>query len=114
MQNGVSSLIVGGFRPNVAKVIATLLVNNRMYVNEIQEQTGLPQPSVSTALTELQKMQWVVEIPSDLPVLGKGRPKIHYQLRATSDDIVIKSIETIDDKIHHLRQHKVELEKLTR
>lgn len=83
-----------GLKRNVAKTLTFLRNGDKVTSRDIEIASNLRQPEVSTAMRELDNLNWVIIKEVKKP--GKGRPFKTYQLD--------KSINTIID---HLGKQKV-------
>ena len=83
-----------GLKRNVAKTLTFLRNGDKVTSRDIEIASNLRQPEVSTAMRELDNLNWVIIKEVKKP--GKGRPFKMYQLD--------KNINTIID---HLGKQKV-------
>ena len=93
--NEFADTLIGlGLKRNVAKTLTFLRNGEKVTSRDIEIASNLRQPEVSTAMRELDNLNWVIIKEVKKP--GKGRPFKTYQLD--------KSINTIID---HLGKQKV-------
>ncbi len=93
----------------LASVLILLTVREEATSREIEAYTGLRQPEVSTAMTDLRERDWVVK--RDIKKEGKGRPLHAYRLARPFPAIVQ---EIVDLERGRIREIERAIEALTR
>ncbi|MEE9519166.1 MAG: MarR family transcriptional regulator [bacterium] len=93
----------------LALVLVLLAAQEETTSREIEARTGLRQPEVSTAMTDLRERDWVIK--RDIKKTGKGRPLHAYRLARPFPDIIQEIAEVERDRIREIEEA---IEALTR
>ena len=98
-----------GMKKNCALVLVALLQDVDLSSREIERITGLRQPEVSLAITELMKRRWIDVVR--LITENKGRPvKIYHIIKKPEDILEELREEVVDDyerriqEIEHIKE----------
>ncbi len=93
----------------LASVLILLATREEATSRDIEAYTGLRQPEVSTAMTDLRERDWVVK--RDIKKEGKGRPLHAYRLARPFAAIVE---EIVDLERARIRETEEAIEALAR
>lgn len=93
----------------LALVLVLLAAQEETTSREIEARTGLRQPEVSTAMTDLRERDWVTK--RDIKKEGKGRPLHAYRLARPFSDIIQEIVEVERGRIREIEEA---IEALTR
>ncbi|MFQ6012842.1 MAG: MarR family transcriptional regulator [Thermoplasmata archaeon] len=89
--------------PRRLALILVLLAGRREATSrDIEAHTGLRQPEVSTAMTDLREREWVTK--RDIKKEGKGRPLHAYRLARSFPHIVQEIVEAERARIREIEE----------
>ncbi|MFQ5553627.1 MAG: MarR family transcriptional regulator [Thermoplasmata archaeon] len=86
----------------LALVLVLLATQEEATSRDIEAHTGLRQPEVSTAMTDLREREWVTK--RDIKKEGKGRPLHAYRLARSFPRIVQEIVETERVRIQEIEE----------
>lgn len=93
----------------LALVLVLLAARGEATSRDIETYTGLRQPEVSTAMTDLRERGWVMK--RDIKKEGKGRPLHAYRLARSFLQIVQEVVEAERTRIREIEEAIVALQK---
>ncbi len=101
-----------GIKRPTAHVLAYTLGTEETRSKEIETATGLKQPEVSVAMSELKEWGWVTK--RDIKKEGKGRPVHGYRIDIPLKEIIKEIEEGENERINEIKENIKAIKSLTK
>lgn len=105
-------LVQTGIKRPTALVLAYTFVEEETRSKEIEVATGLQQPEVSVAMSELRELGWITK--RDIKKEGKGRPVHAYKLDIPLKEIIKEIEDGENERINEIKENMKAIKNLAK